>query len=136
MKFTKSVRSIYIRNEDDSPVKIQIPKLKGSLNEYGKLELDITEVFTHIWNPIDEECRKYAEFPWNDNPRDGKFRVKVDENTHIFNSNSELVNDINIHDKFISCIIELQSVYNFKQQSGITCRVHQMKVYDPVYLFN
>lgn len=135
MKFIKSVRNVYIKNEDGSPVRIQIPKLKGSINEYGKLELEITEVFTHIWNSIDEECRKYAEFPWNDNPKDEKFRVKVDENTHIFNSKSELVNDTNIHDKFITCIIELQSVYNFKQQSGITCRVHQMKIEDPVYMF-
>lgn len=135
MKFIKSSRNVYIKNDDDTPFRIQIPKMKGFINEYGKLELEVNQLFNNLWTPIEDECREHGDFPWNENPRDGKFRVRVDENTHVFDSHSELLNDFQVDNRFVTCIIEIQSIYNFKQQSGLTCKVHQMKIHDPEFMF-
>lgn len=123
-----------LRNTNIIGCKFQTPKLRGFLNEYGKLELEVTEDFLKLWEPIVKECKEHAENIWNDNPVDGKFRVKVDENTHVFNSNSELIPDILSSGSYI-CIVEVLSVYNFKEMSGITCRVHQVMCFEQEYLF-
>lgn len=136
MNFVKSTRSIFVKNDDGKSFRIQIPKLKViGMNEYGKMEMEVTDEFLELWKDIDEECKEYATLPWSENPKDGKFRVKIDEKTHIFNSRTELVTDPKFVGRFVTCIIEIQSVYSFKGFSGITCRIHQLKIHDPICLF-
>lgn len=118
-------------------MKIQIPRMRSvGINQYDKLGLCESEKFLALWNPIVKEYQKDAKFPWNDNPIDGIFRVRVDESTQIFNSKSELLSgDTELYDKDVTCIIEVLKVFNYKKMSGITCRVHQMKIHDQEYLF-
>jgi hypothetical protein len=136
MNFVRSTRSIFVKNDEGKAFRLQLPKLKVTgMNEYGKMEFEVNEEFTKVWNDIDGECREYATLQWSENPKDGKFRVKIDEKTHIFNSHSELESDPKFVGRFVTCIIEIQSVYTFKGYSGITCRIHQLKIHDPVCLF-
>jgi hypothetical protein len=120
-------------------MKIQIPKMTSfGINQYGKLELQVTPEFLALWEPIVEEYRGEAKFPWTENPGpDGIFRVKVDESTHIFDGKSELIRGEipAFAEREVTCIIDILKVYNFKGSSGLTCRVHQMKIHDPEYLF-
>lgn len=109
------------------------------INQFGKLELETTPEFISLWGPIEEAGKESAIFDWNTNPADdGIFRVRVDESTHVFDSNSELVvGDIpSCIGRMVTCIIDVQKTYNFKKMSGLSCRVHQMKIHAPEYLFN
>lgn len=129
MEFEPSARSIKIVN----PKKIQIPKMRVcNVLDYGTLELEITdESFIERWIDMEGECKVYANFDWKSNISDGKFRVKYDERTHIFDEESNLIHTVpDLYNKFVTCIIELRSVYNFKNFSGISCRIHQMKVFN------
>lgn len=128
MKFVKSARNTNIKTDDGKPCRIQLPSMRVmNKNEFGKIELEVQMEFLDMWNPINDAAKEHAKHKWNDNPKDGKFRVQVDEKSMIFNSHAEL-EDVDYVDKFVICMIELKSVYNFKDQSGITLRVHQMKV--------
>lgn len=116
-----------------SPKKLQIPKMRiCNVFEYGTLELEITDdSFLEKWIDMENECKAYANFDWKSNIIDKKFRIKYDEKTHIFDENSKLIHEVpDLYNKCITCIIELRSVYNFKNFSGISCRIHQMKVFN------
>lgn len=122
-------------------MKIQFPKMTSlGVNQYGKLELQVTPVFLELWEPIVEEYKQEAKFSWAENPGpDGIFRVKVDESTHIFDGKSELIRGAELPDcsgRIVTCIVDILKVYHFKGSSGLSCRVHQMKIHDPEYLFN
>ena len=132
MEFTQSTRTVRI-TRDDKPFRIQIPKMKViGFTEFGSLELEITENFTEIWNPLEQQAKEASPYvsPWRSNIDEYKFRVKIDERTHIFDSKSELIWTSNFVNKYVTCIIELKSVYDFKGFSGISCRVHQIKIHD------
>lgn len=122
-------------------MKIQIPKMNSlGMNQYGKLELKATPKFISLWEDTTEEYRAEAKHEWTENPgSDGIFRVRIDESTHIFDSKSELIRGgciPNLYGKDVTCIIDILKVYNFKGYSGLSCRVHQMMIHDPVYLFD
>ena len=128
MEFDPGARSVKIV----SPKKIQIPKMRVSnVFDYGTLEFEVTDqTFVETWASFEDECKMYANFDWKSNMVDGKFKVKYDEKTHIFDENSKLLHDVpDLYNKNVKCILELRSVYNFKNFSGISCRIHQMKVF-------
>lgn len=108
------------------------------INPYGKIELQAHKEFMDLWTPIVEEYKNDALFPWSENPGpDGIFRVKIDESTHIFDEKSELIHITpNCIGRDVTCIIDILKVYNFKGLSGLSCRVHQMKVHEIEYLFD
>ncbi len=121
-------------------MKIQIPKMNSlGINQYGKLELVCTPEFISLWDNATQDYRTEAKHAWSENPgSDGIFRVRIDESTHIFDSKSVLIHggDVpNVYGKDVTCIIDILKVYNFKGFSGLSCRVHQMMIHDPVYLF-
>lgn len=121
-------------------MKIQIPKLRSlGVNAYGKLELEATPALTSLLEDFIESYKEEAKFPWYDNPgADGIFRVRIDESTHIFDSKSVLIpGDVpNVYGKDVTCIIDFLKVYNFKEMSGLSCRVHQMMIHEQEYLFS
>lgn len=127
MEFEQGARNVKITKGG----KFQIPKMRvlNFYPEYGTLELEANKKFTELWEPIEEECRQYATLEWRSSLVDGRFRVKIDERTHIFDANSKLVPEVpQLVNKLVTCIIELKSVYAFKGFSGISSRVHQLKV--------
>ena len=127
MEFEQGARSVKITKGG----KIQIPRMRvlNYYSDYGTLELEVNQKFLDMWVPIEEECKDYATLEWRSNLDGNKFRTKIDERTHIFDANSKLVPEVpQLHNKFVTCIIELKSVYAFKGFSGISIRVHQLKV--------
>jgi hypothetical protein len=110
-------------------VKVQLPKLLCTGMFYEKMELDLAGL--DLFNGWNEEYKKHGKFPWTDNPANGTMRVRIDERTQVFDSKSDLIpGDFDVVNKIITCIVELVSVYNFKEKSGLTLRVHQMKIHD------
>lgn len=133
MKFVQGPKSVKIVEG-----KFQIPKMRvlNYYGDYGTLELEAVPRFLEFWQEIEDECKEYATLEWKSNLSDGKFRVKVDDRTHIFDSESKLVPEVpQLHNKFVTCIIELKSVYAFKGFSGISIRVHQLKINESVCAF-
>ncbi len=127
MEFEQGVRTVKIIRGG----KFQIPKMRvlNYYDDYGTMELVVNQNFLELWEPIEDECKSYATLEWRSNVDGNKFRVKIDERTHIFDANSKLVPEVpQLHNKFVTCIIELKSVYTFKGFSGISIRVHQMKI--------
>lgn len=127
MEFEQGVRNVKITKGG----KFQIPKMRvlNFYPEYGTLELEANQRFTELWESVEDECRQYATLEWRSSLVDGRFRIKIDERTHIFDGDSKLVPEIpQLVNKFVTCIIELKSVYAFKGFSGISSRVHQLKV--------
>mgnify|MGYP006269209811 CR=1 FL=1 len=118
-------------------MRIQLPKMLSlGINNYGKLELETNENFIDMWRGIEEEYKRDAKFEWTPNPgEDGVFRVRIDESTQFFDSNSEYVcGTKETYQRQVTCIIDVLKTYNFKSKSGISCRVHQIKVHS-AYLF-
>ena len=127
MEFEQGARNVKITKGG----KFQIPKMRvlNFYPEYGTLELETNSKFINLWKPIEDECKTYATLEWRSSLADGRFRIKIDERTHIFDENSKLVPEIpQLVNKFVTCIIELKSVYAFKGVSGISMRVHQLKI--------
>lgn len=127
MEFEHGVRNVKITKGG----KFQIPKMRvlNFYPEYGTLELEANSKFINLWRPIEDECMEYATLEWKSSLVDNRFRIKIDERTHIFDANSKLVPEVpQLCNKFVTCIIELKSVYAFKGFSGISMRIHQMKI--------
>lgn len=118
-------------------MKIQLPRMvSNGINQYGKLELCVNDKFLSLWAPIDEEHRRDSKFTWSENPQEGIFRVRVDDCTQFFNSKSELIDYTeDLCGCKVTCIIDVIKVYNYKGYSGISCRVHQLKIHEQEYLF-
>lgn len=62
-------------------------------------------------------------------------RVKVDDSTLVFNSESKFVPDEHVEgylkDLDMSCIVDIEGAYLWKGVWGINCRAHQIKFYAP-----
>jgi hypothetical protein len=98
--------------------------------EWRTLDVEATQIKDQ-WQAIEREAQEYAEFPWKSALSEERLRVKIDDRTMFFDSNSELIpgcQKVSVMTD-VTCIIEIKSVYNFKGSSGLTCRVHQLKTH-------
>ena len=130
LTFTKKFRSVAIE-----PSKVYLPAMvSGPLVMYekdGSIMLDPTDEFFVIWDNIEEQCKTQADpnLPWNSCIKDDGFRIKVEDRSMFFDSDSKLItHDIDLTDKIVTTIVHLNSVYNFKGMCGISCRIHQLKI--------
>ncbi len=135
MEFTPGSRSVKVHNKLGKPYRVQVPKmLVVSENQaYGTLDLVACPEFVSFWTRLEDECKVYADptLDWKTLLSDGRFRVKIDEKTHVFDSASNVVYDYQTYlNKFVTCILEVKSVYKFKGMCGISCRTHQIKVHE------
>lgn len=135
MEFTPGARSVKI-SYNGSACRIQIPKMfvASENTTYGTLELVACPEFVSFWVRLEEMCKRYADpaCPWNSLLNDGRFKIKIDERTHVFDSDLKLKENGPYMNEYVTCIIELKSIYKFKGMCGITCRMHQMKVHKKV----
>jgi len=128
MKFVPGPRNIKILGDDDRPLRLQFNKVPVlDFNAEWKtvdLEIDPTE-----WLEIEAAAQEYAELPWKTNLDERRLRVKIDDRTMFFDSKSELIPGCQKVSAManVTCIVEIKSVYNFKGQSGLTCRIHQLR---------
>ena len=136
MEFIPGPRNVKIVYEG-KPLRIQTPKMRVcNVSEYGTLEFEAPEAFVHKWMELEDEAKTHADMEWRSNLTECKFRAKMDERTHIFDDNSKIVHTVpELYNKFVVCIIEVKSVYRFKGFCGITCRIHQLKVFSNTYCF-
>lgn len=115
-------------------LKMQIPRMKCRGVSFDKMEL-VCET-----SPVNEdEYKHHAKFPWTPVLQDGILRVRIDERTQFFDSKSELIlseDAPNVSGRDVTCIIEVTSVYNFKERSGLSIRAHQVKIHTPECLFD
>jgi hypothetical protein len=137
MEFIKKPRSIAIVHVNTkNPFRMQIPAMVSTMkNQYGYIELTMNDEFIDMWTPIEEDIKKHAdpEYPWNSPIRESKFRIKLDEKSMVFDSHAKLIIDEPDFDScMVKCIIELKSIYTFKDMCGITMRIHQVKILEKV----
>lgn len=133
MEFIQKPRSTAIVHaKTTTPFRIQIPAMVSSAkNQYGYIELTTTDEFLDVWTPIEDEIKKRADpdYPWNSALREYQFRIKLDEKTMVFDSDAKLIIDEPDFDScMVKCIIELKSIYTFKNMCGISMRIHQVKI--------
>jgi hypothetical protein len=132
MEFTPSTKTIRIHNEDKTPFRVQIPRMRvTNMTEFGYLELEANEDFVKLWEPLEQQAKDACTYssPWRSVLFEGVLRIKIDERTHIFDSKSRLIWTDKFVNKLVTCIIELKSIYDFKGYSGISCRIHQIKIH-------
>jgi hypothetical protein len=137
MDFIQRPRSTAIVHKNTTtPFRIQIPAMISSAkNQYGYIELTTNDEFMEMWNPIEDEIKQRADqdYPWNSALREYQFRVKLDEKTMVFDSDAKLIIDEpDFESSMVKCIIELKSIYTFKNMCGISMRIHQVKILEKV----
>jgi hypothetical protein len=138
MEFTPGPRSVKITRNGGLKFRVQIPMMMVVSENitYGSMELAAENPeFVKFWTDVEDECKKYADttHTWNSNLQNGKFRIKIDDRTHVFDFDSKLKKSQESYmGERVTCLLDVKSVYKFKGMCGITCRVHQMKVHEKV----
>jgi len=115
---------------------MQIPRMNCKNISFDRMELVVPDGYSPV---NEEEYKHHARFEWTPLIQDGIMRVRIDERTQFFDSNSDVIfcDEIpNLIGKDVMCIVELTSVYNFKERSGISIRAHQVKIYESECLFD
>lgn len=96
--------------------------------EWKTLTLDVPDDFVQTWRALEAKVPP-QDYPWNSavhgpSPR---LKVKIDDMTMFFDHNSRLVEPGVEIGSLVTAIIEIRSIYNFKEMAGFTSRVHQLK---------
>ena len=129
MEFTDGVRNVKI-TKNGKPLKFQVTRARCvTVEEWGTLDLEITDDELTKWQEMEDSAKEYGKLPWSTKIREGRLKIKIDDRTMFFDSNSKLTSDVNLVGSVVSVLIEIKSVYNFQGYSGLTCRAHQIKVY-------
>ena len=118
------------------PLRFQIPRgySRYGVSQYKSISLSNLDPkfiswFTELEKQIAPEVAK-------SNISEYGLRVKVDDSTPIFNSESKFVSDEHVEgylrDLDMSCIVDVDGAYLWKGVWGVNCRAHQIKFYAPV----
>lgn len=97
--------------------------------EWKTVTLECPPELEAQWRELEAEVPP-QEFPWNSALTDYGLRVKIDDRTMFFDSNSVLVPPGIRTGALVTCLIEIKSIYSYKGMSGFSCRVHQMKIHE------
>lgn len=119
-------------------LRMQLPRFECVGIAWEKLQLIVTPEFEAQWRELEEAYKKHAKWSWVSCVSDGLMRVRIDEKSHVFDMNSELSMDDPaelLTGHYVTCLIDIVSVWNFKEMSGLTVRVHQVKQGRKAYLF-
>jgi hypothetical protein len=122
---------------ENGPLRFQIPRgmCTWGVSAYKSLQVDLSnEEFAEWWRDL--ETQLCPREPFNTNLKGAALRLKIDDVTYIFDQNSKQVTlDIReglFRGQEMSCIIDVDSTYFFNGSWGLTCRVYQLKLYDPI----
>jgi hypothetical protein len=130
MEFIDGPRNVKISKPGGGPLKFQVTRARCiNVEEWSTLDLEVTEEELNTWLEFEEISKPHGNLPWSSKVRDGRLKIKIDDRTMFFDSNSKLTSEVNLVGATVSVLIEIKSVYNFKGYSGLTCRAHQIKVY-------
>ena len=120
----------------DGPLRFQIPRgySRYGISQYKSLTLSNLDPKFISW--YTELENMLAPQGLKSNLTEYGLRVKVDDSTLVFNSESKFVSDEHVEgylrDLDMSCIVDVEGAYLWKGVWGINCRAHQIKFYAPV----
>jgi hypothetical protein len=122
---------------ESGPLRFQIPRgyTRYGVGQYKSVTISNLEPkFLDWWRKLEAKI-----MPLQPNkPCLGEYglRVKVDDTTLIFNSESKFIADEHVEgflrDLDLSCILDIEGTYLYKGVWGASARAHQIKFYAPV----
>jgi hypothetical protein len=133
----------YKLNQSDSsnhsPLRFQVPRGKcvWGVSAYKSLQVEISDPkFIQWWKDLESQI--CPQGPFNSNlklDRDGSssLRLKIDDASYIFDKDSKQVTPVIEEGLFkgqdLSCLIDIESNYFFRDSWGLTVRAFQVKSY-------
>lgn len=119
------------------PLRFQIPRglCKWGVSGYKSMNVEIQdENFLTWWHSLENLLS--PQEPFNSNLKLNSLRLKIDDSVYIFDENGRQVTpDIQeglFKGLYVTCGIEIESNYFFKEQWGLTVRVFQLKFYGTI----
>jgi hypothetical protein len=123
----------------DGPMRFQIPRGKCTwgVSAYKAFQVEISDPkFIEWWKDLESQI--CPQSPFNSNlklDRDGSYslRLKIDDASYIFDKESKQVTPVIEEGLFkgqdLSCLIDIESNYFFRDSWGLTVRAFQVKSY-------
>jgi hypothetical protein len=123
----------------NGPLRFQIPRGKCTwgVSAFKAFQVEITDPqFVQWWRDLESQI--CPQGPFNTNlrlDRDGTYslRLKIDDATYVFDKNSKQVTPVVEEGLFkgqdLSCLIDIESNYFFRDTWGLTVRAYQVKYY-------
>jgi hypothetical protein len=122
---------------ESGPLRFQIPRgyTRYGVGQYKSLTVSNLEPkFVQFYQDLEKHLMGDKQF--KSNMTEYGLRIKVDDTTLVFNSESKFVADEHVEgflrDLDLSCIVDIEGTYLYKGTWGITLRAHQIKFYAPV----
>lgn len=120
------------------PLRFQIPRgyTKFGLSKYKSITISNLNCKFMEWiNTLEKVVSRNSQ-PLKSNITEYGLRIKLDDSSLIFNSDSEFVQEACVEgflrDSDINCIVEVEGAYLWKGEWGVNCKVYQLKFYAPV----
>lgn len=121
------------------PLRFQIPRgySRYGLSQYKSITIaNLDPKFLAWFAEIEKMVRRDDANPLKSCLTEYGLRIKMDECTLVFDSDSKFVSDEHVEgylrDLDMSCIVDVEGAYLWKGSWGINCRAHQIKYYAPV----
>jgi len=121
---------------DGKPFRFQLPECKcvDGLSEYNQMTVEVPVEFADWFESLEEYIGIHQ--PWKSVMNDGYMTLKIDDSTQIFDADKKLTHATEFQGCMIKCILEVSSIYFFKDTYGLTCRIYQLLSSEPECLFN
>jgi hypothetical protein len=117
------------------PFRFQLPEVTctDGLSMYNQMTIEVPGGFTAWYSELEESIGVLQ--PWKSNINDGYMTLKIDDSSQIFDENKKLSQSKEFQGCTIKCILEVSSVYFFRETYGLTCRVYQIMSTAPTCMF-
>jgi len=119
-----------------SGLKFQIPRgvTPYGLGGFKSIDVDIGDPeFLDWWRAVETTFANGFE-PFKSNLKGTRLRLKVDEDTYVFDEKRNLqtpdLKEGLWRGAQISCLVEISGIYFFNAEHGFVCRCRQIMVYD------
>jgi hypothetical protein len=123
----------------DGPLRFQIPRgyCRYGVSQYKSITLaNLDPKFISWFSELENKLRHPDGNPLKSCLTEYGLRIKMDDCTLVFNSDSKFVADEHVEgylrDLDMSCIVDVEGAYLWRGSWGINCRAHQIKFYAPV----
>lgn len=122
---------------ESGPLRFQIPRgyTRYGVGQYKSITIsNLEQKFLDWYKALEDKLVTLKSS--KSNLTDYGLRIKVDDTTLIFNSESKFVADEHVEgflrDLDLSCIVDVESAYVYKGVMALSLRAHQIKFYAPV----
>ena len=122
---------------ESGPLRFQIPRgyTRYGVGQYKSITIsNLEQKFLDWYKALEEKFLTLKSVKGN--MTEYGLRIKVDDTTLVFNSESKFVAEEHVEgflrDLDLSCIVDVEGTYVYKGVMGLTLRAHQIKFYAPV----